>query len=375
MDFLIKVFGSLLRAIVESVGSWLFGNQTARVKRHLSPKHIKFLKNWGPLIGLAAGLSAMGTYIYFENKPDTAWQAQARMDFASLSLPQAISKCRDWPNNELRYRAPLALAWQAGVLDWYLLEAANNSAMRRYSCDGTGITAGKRYERVLLKRAPLHDAKYPAALEQNLFDVYATFSDSGVLALEVAEDPQTGKPVERRWLASGQVQMSNEQARLLPVLLGNVPPGLAAEPYPQLTAQERADWVAQHTAAFALLSKHVPANQHIAELYIEQKTITVMVVAPVGVPAQAPAAFGELKFDAYGVASHDTWQPTPPKGNTCQRGRSLSEIQTLLAQESKPQTMAYAWFDCDPRKAHNNVGDWYLRDARTHKGSLPPGRH
>ncbi len=375
MDFLNKVVAALLLAIAAGAVSWFFSTQKTRLKRHVGSKHIKLLENWGPLIGITVGLSAAGTYLYFENKPDTTWQTQARSDFARLTLPQAILKCREWPNSEVRYQAPLAFAWQPQALDWYVLEAADNAAMRHYSCDGTGITTGKRYERAMLKRAPLTNGRPSAALEQNLFDVYTSFSDAGVRALEVAEDPQTGQRVERRWLDSGAVQLSDEQAQMLPVLLDKVPVDFAVGPYPQRTAQDPINWSKRPDAAFALLDKYVQPGQRIGQLYIAQKQIQATVVGPVEVAAQPAAPFGVLNFDAYGVADQAAWVPTLAGVNTCQQGLALNELKALLAQEPKPINLLYAWFDCDRTQAHGDVGAWYLRDARTRQEHLPAGRH
>lgn len=383
MDLLIKVLAALLLAIAVGVASWLFRDtyQTwaAWLKVHAGKKGIKFLGNWGPLIGITLVLSTIGVYRSVEKQTyhDGLEQArkQARSSFTSMPLPQAVAHCLALPN-EVRYQAPLAFAWQPQALDWYVLEGADNASMRHYSCDGVSVKTGKRYERVMLKRVALDGTKLSAGMEQNLFDQYAGFSDADVRALEVTEDPQTRRVVERRWLASGDAKLSVPQfsdalANELPVLLVDVPNGWATAPYPQRTRRVPGDWAEQPEAVFALLEKHVQPGQRIGQLYFAEDQIQVTVVGPVEVVAQPPALFGMLNFDAYGVADQDTWAPALPRSNTCQQGRSLSELKALFAQAPRPHVvMRDAWFDCDPTQAHGNVGAWYLRGP-PQKGYTP----
>ncbi len=375
---MIKVIAALLLAFAVGAVGWLFKDVhktwVAWVRVHAGNRGVKFFQNWGPLLGVTVGLGALGAYLYIENRPDHEAMAQARSRFASMSLAQAVAHCLELPN-EVRYHAPLAFAWQPQTLDWYVLEGADNAAMRHYSCDGVSVTTGKRYARLMLKRVALDGTKLSAGMEQNLFERYAGFSDANVQALEATEDPQTRRLVERRWLASGPVQLSDALANELPVLLDQVPAGLAVAAYPPRTPQVPTDWPEQPEAVFALLEKRVQPGQRIGQLYFEQNKIQVTVVGPVEVAAQPPAPFGVLNFDAYGVADQPTWAPTLPGGNTCQQGRTLSELKALFAQSPRPPNPVYAWFDCDPTKAHGNLGEWYLRDARTRKEQLPPGRH
>jgi hypothetical protein len=379
MDFMTKVLAALGGAIAVGAAGWLIARTQktrwfASLRARAGPKGAKFFRDWGAFLGLALGLSVMAAYLYIENQPDHEAAADARNRFAAMSLPVALAYCLALPN-EVRYEAPLAFAWQPQALDWYVLEGADNAAMRHYTCDGVDVTKGKRYARVMLKRVALDGTRLRAGMEQNLFDRYAVFSDTDVRALEVAEDPQTGKIVERRWLASGSAQLSDALAKELPVLLDHVPAGLAVVPYPQRTPQVPSDWSEQADAVFVLLGKHVQPGQRIGQLYFAQKEIRITVVGPVSVPGQPPASFGVLSFDAYGVADQEAWAPTLVDSNTCRQGRTLSELKALWAQAPRPQNMLYAWFDCDPTQAHGNLGAWYLRDVRTRKEQLPPGRH
>jgi hypothetical protein len=346
----------------------------ASLRAHAGTKGARFFRGWGAFLGMASGLGAMAAYFYIENQPDHEATALARSRFAEMRLPLAVAHCLALPN-EVRYEAPLAFAWQPQFLDWYVLEGADNAAMRHYTCDGVNVTKGKRYARVMLKRVALDGTRPRAGMEQNLFDHYASFSDIDVRALEVAEDPQTRKVVERRWLASGNAQLSDALANELPVLLDQVPAGLAVVPYPQRTPQVPTDWSEQTDAVFVLLGKHVQPGQRIGQLYVAQKEVQVTVVGPVAIAEQSPAPFGVLNFDAFGVADQQAWAPTLPDSNTCRQGRTLSELKALWAQAPRPQNMLYAWFDCDPTQPHGNLGEWYLRDARTRKEQLPPGRH
>ncbi len=341
---------------------------------HAGKKGVKLSRSWRDFVGIPLTLAAMAAYLYFENQPDPEAIAQARSRFAAMPLPKAVAHCLALPN-DVRSQAPLAFAWQPQTLDWYVLEGADNAAMRHYACDGVNITKGKRYARVMLKRVALDGTRPSAGMEQNLFDRYAGFSEVDVQALEVTEDPQTRSVVERRWLASGKAQLSDALANELPVLLGHVPAGLVVAPYPLLTPQVPSDWNEQPDAVFALLGQYVQPGQRIGQLYFAQEEIRITVLGPVGAAAQPAAPFAELRFDAYGVADQDAWVPTLPEPNTCLQGRSLSELKALLALASRPQNMLYAWFDCDPTRAHGNVGEWYLRDARTRKEQLPRGRH
>lgn len=379
MDFMTKVVGALGLAVFAGAAMWLLdcARKTpwlVKLGRRAGKQGVKRARDWGPLAGIVLGLSAMATYLYIETQPDHKALAQARSSFAAMPLPQALAHCLALPN-EVRYQAPLAFAWQPQALDWYVLEGADNAAMRHYACDGVEITKGQRYVRLMFKRAAPVGAKPSAGMEQNLFDRYAAFSATDVRALEVTEDPQTRGLVERRWLASGIAQLSDGLARELPVLLHQVPVGLAVAPYPQRTRQLPMDWSEHPDAVFALLAQHVQPGQRIGQLYFSRQEIQVTVVGPVEVAAQPPAPFAVLNFDAYGVADQDAWAPTLPGSNTCEQGRTLSELRALLAQAPRPQNMLYAWFDCDPAKAHGNVGEWYLRDTRTRKQHLPQGRH
>jgi hypothetical protein len=378
MDFLTKVLAAIVMSLIVAGVAWLLrqGTKTqwlAAWKSRMGAKRMRLLRNWGPLFGLALSIAAIATYAYIQNRPDYKELVQARSGFAAMNLPQAIAHCLALPN-PVRYDAPRAFAWQPGVLDWYVLEGADSASMRHYACDGASVRTGERYERVLLKRVASEGVRLGAAMEQNLFEAYAGFSEANVQALEVAEDPQTRTALERRWLASGGAQLSSPIVNELPILLGVVPASLATSSFPDRTLRVSKDWSERPDAVFALLDKHVQAAQQVAELYFDQEKIQITVVGTIDASAQPTTAFGRLNFDAYGIADHSAWAPVAAERATCKRGRSFSEVKALFAQQPKLDRMLYAWFDCDPNKEHNDIGDWYFRDVRTRKEFLPPGR-
>jgi len=326
---------------------------------------------WHTLLAIALILGALALYLYRESQQETARYEQQQNQFASKTLAQAIAHCRAlWltTHSEL---APVAFAWQAQRLDWYVLEGADNTSMRHFWCDGTGLSEGQRYAQVLLKQATPKGSK-PSALRpgQSLVDRYTDFSDVGVVALEAAIDPSTGAVVERRWTGAGAAHLSGKQAETLAVLFGTVtvPGGLATGPYPPRGAptgrvgatSAPSQWLQRPDAAFALLEKHVLSHQKIAELHLNTGEIRVTVVGPVEVVGQPTADFGALTFDEYAVADSDTFRPTTAVQSTCQRGRSLSDVKALFFAAAPDSNLLSASFNCAPKNGSGALGGWYL---------------
>ena len=336
-------------------------------------RRIRFIKNWGPLLGISLMLGAMGTYFYVENKPDHGALAQARSAFSRLTLPQAIASCFAM-SNEISYNPPVAIAWQPQALDLYVLEGNANSQMRHYSCDGTGtLTRGERYERVMLGRAPLRDGKLSRALPpKNLLDHYAQFSDSNVLALQAALDPATGALVERRWLIGGGMQSTGTDGRDFAIVLHQPPVEMAAASasaiaealYAPRKVIVRPYWNRNPQAVFALLEEKILPTQRIVQLQFNQDGVQVTLVGPVEISDQPPAKFAKMNFDAYGIADADAWTPVVPNAATCTQGRNLREVQALLlAKQPSATKLVYAAFGCKADNEANTLGDWTLRNS------------
>lgn len=95
MDFVIKVVGAVSLALALGGVVWLLdrGKATgwfATLTSYAGKRRIKFVQNWGSLLGLVSGLGAMAAYFYFENQPNHEGIADARSNFARLTLAKAV---------------------------------------------------------------------------------------------------------------------------------------------------------------------------------------------------------------------------------------------------------------------------------------------
>lgn len=294
----------------------------------------------GALLLLA--VAGAGAWLWWEQQADRQQvddHAQAEVSrFRQMPLPQAVAHCHAlWLRNHWD-QAPLALAWQPGRLDWYVLEGTDGASMRHFSCTGSDFERGARYERVLRERDPPPQSEARNLLRDlNLFAHYAQSPpDTGTVALEAAQDPQDPQgpaPIERRWSLDGHAVSAGPAAADFALLFSQRPPVPASTPYPALKRLTPTDWLKQPEAVFALLGDHVPPEARVARLSIGSDRIDLTIRASVpNLDGKPPARFGDATFDEYGVRDADWWYPRDDPSQACAVGHTLAEVRALYFQ-------------------------------------------
>lgn len=276
-----------------------------------------------------------------------ATEQALRAQFAQMPLPRAVARCHELWSLQQADPLPVALAWQPGLLDVYLLAGVDDRSMRHLACDGAEIRQGPRVPRVALDRLP--EAEGPAAEWPNLLERAARANAEGLEALELALDPKPGSAdpvIERRW-QGGAAQGNGPLAAGLPRLFSAQPPGMAQAPLLQpLTAY---DWLKDPRAAFAILGDHVPPDSRVVLLEMGSARLTVVVTGRFEQDGgRPPAPFGEADFDEHGVRRTGYWYPREQPTWGCTVGRPLAEVkESFLAQwaQARPDTY-YARYGC-----------------------------
>lgn len=276
-----------------------------------------------------------------------ATEQALREQFAQMSLPQAVARCRELWRLQQADPQPVALAWQPGLLDVYVLAGVDERSMRHLSCDGAELRQGPRVPRVAQDRLPAPDG--PAVEGPNLLERAAGTNVEGLQALELALDPKPGSPdavIERRW-QGGAAQGGHPLSAMLPRLFSAPPAGLPQAPLLQPLVQY--DWLKDPRAAFSLLGDHVPPDSRVVLLEMGATRLTVMVTGRFEQDGgRPPAAFGEADFDEHGVRHTSFWYPREQPTWGCSVGRPLAEVrEAFLAQwaQARPDTY-YARFGC-----------------------------
>lgn len=315
-------------------------------------------------------VAAIG-WLWFDRQQERAAveaheEAQAEA-FARLPLAQAVAHCRAlWRQNHYD-QAPLALAWQPGQLDWYVLKGIDTRSMQHFHCDGVRVERGARVPRVLLDRVPASDAAGSSADELNLFDHYASAAAAllpSLQALEAAVDPQqpaARTPLERQWVG-GVPQFSHSTVAALPRLFAEPPPQLPPAPGPQPLPVH--DWLKDPQAAFSLLGDHVPSDAQVARLDIGSDRLTVVILGSFPQDGgRGPAPFGEATFDEYGVRDTGWWYPRDHPSSGCALGRPLAEVRAAYLQHPQRDNpeLLYATYGCGARQGIEPGGEWTLR--------------
>jgi hypothetical protein len=292
--------------------------------------------------------------------------------FRQLPLAQAVSHCHAlWLQNHWD-QAPLALAWQPGRLDWYVLEGMESASMRHFRCDGAVAERGARHPRILRERDPAPTGEPRNVLRDlNLFTHYAQAGvDPALVALEAAQDPQDPRgpaPIERRWSADGRAVQRGPVAADFALLFSQRPAPLAAAPFAPLAPLTATNWLKQPQAAFALLSDHVPPDARIARLSFGSDGISLTIRGRIqNLDGKPPAAFGDARFDEYGVRDADWWYPRDDPTYGCSVGHTLAEVRSMFLQHRSagdPDLLS-ADYGCRGRNTAPTHGEWVLRLPR-----------
>lgn len=295
-------------------------------------------------VGVAAMLAVVGGLWWSEQRRVDAivgTEQALREQFTHLGLPEAVARCRElWSRLQSDPR-PVALAWQPGLLDVYLLAGVDERSMRHVACDGVEIRQGLRVPRPLLDRLPGREAA--AAPLPNLLEVAAQPRAPGLQAIELALDPHPSAAVgvlQRGW-RDGQPQPSHALAADLPRLFSVQPPGLPAAPLLQPLVAH--DWLKDPQAAFSVLADHVPPDSRVVLLELGSQRMTVTVTGRFEQDGgRPPAGYGEADFDEHGVRSIGWWYPREQPTWGCAVGRPLAEVrEAFLAQRSQARPDSY----------------------------------
>ncbi len=312
------------------------------------------------------------------------WQQQAEQQqvddhvqtevsrFRQLPLAQAVAHCHAlWLQNHWD-QAPLALAWQPGRLDWYVLDGTDMASMRHFSCTGAGFERGARFARILRERDPAPSGESRNLLRDlNLFAHYAQRpADTSTVALEAAQDPQDPQgqtPIERRWAADGRGTTSGAAAADFALLFSQRPAALASAPHEALARLTPTNWLKQPQAVFALLGDHVPPDARIARLSFGSDSISLTIRGRIpNLDGKPPAAYGDASFDEYGVRDADWWYPRDDPTYGCSVGHTLAELRAMFLQHrsaADPDLLS-ADYGCRGRDAAPTHGAWTLRLPR-----------
>lgn len=286
-------------------------------------------------------------------------------DLSRMPMAQAVAHCRMLWKAWHYDQAPLAVAWHKDGVDWYVLEGVDKASMRHFGCDGDTVSAGQRFERTMKKHVSAPTPQAPNIVSDiNLFDYLASLPDTGLRAIEVAENPATLKRVERRWTSTGGVQSDWPDTEDFPILFRYHPTGLAIEAYPLLKALPTAtNWVKNPMEVFTLLERHLPPDARIAELNFNDKTVNVTINGPIkNFDNKPPAPFGAATFDEYGIRQTAYWYPYDQTGSSCAPGVSLASLAAKYAEErnGKHPELFYAKFSCKSAQLPVSSGSWYL---------------
>ena len=159
-------------------------------------------------------VAALGGFFYWQSEQAREQREQevrqARTDLTRMTMQQSVAHCRalwiTWHYDQL----PLAVAWHTQGVDWYVIDGVDTTSMRHFACDGSAVTTGARYERVMNRLVPPPTGESRSILnDRNLFEYLAGLPDPGasaknaadaISAIEVTEHPVTRELVERRWL-------------------------------------------------------------------------------------------------------------------------------------------------------------------------------
>ena len=321
---------------------------------------------------LLLALAGTGAWLWWDQRAERQQvddHAQTEVSrFRQLPLALAVAHCHAlWLQNHWD-QAPLALAWQPGRLDWYVLDGTDMASMRHFSCTGAGFERGARFGRVLRERDPAPGGQSRNLLRDlNLFAFYAQGpADPTTVALEAAQDPldpQGPAPIERRWSADGTGTTSGAAAADFPQLFSQRPPAPATIPFPALTRLTPNDWLKQPEAVFVLLGDHVPPDARVAHLAISSDRIDLTIRAQVpNLDGKPPAPFGDATFDEYGVRDADWWYPREDPSRACAVGHTLAEVRDLYLQHpsARRPDLLSARYSCNGKAASPTFGSWSL---------------
>lgn len=321
---------------------------------------------------LLLALAGTGAWLWWEQQTgrqqvEDSVQSEVNR-FHQMPLPQAVAHCHSlWLLNHWD-QAPLALAWQPGRLDWYVLDGTDSATMRHFSCTGAGVERGARHVRVLRERDPTPTGEPRNVLRDlNLFAHYAQApAIASTVALEAAQDPQDPQgptPIERRWSADGSSVAAGPAPADFAQLFSQRPATPASSPFPALKRLTPNDWLKQPEAVFALLGDHVPPDARVARLHIASDRIDLTIRASVpNLDGKPPARFGDATFDEYGVRDADWWYPRDDPSHACLVGHTLAEVRALYLQHrnaGQPDLLA-ARYACTGQTSAPTLGNWTL---------------
>jgi hypothetical protein len=361
------------------MGQWTSGGSRTRRKRSF----------WSGSLAPLIGLAVFGTMIYFVERRTAEETAEwlrreevARNERAALlaagDFAAAYERCRgEWDPTIGLYTRAAALAFTRQSLTMYVHSGVDGSSWLQMLCDADGARRGARVERPLLALVPAEagGGEDEAAADPTaaLLVVEAEWSavplENDELAREALVDPRTGRAIVRRWRgleggARPEVLPGDAPAFgwLVPAPTFSLAAGLTA-PTP-LREFPRYRFAEDPARAFALVAAALPENAGISALELADEGIEVTIEARIpGFEGDPPARWGELHWDAFGVADHDWWYPRETPGFGCAVGRPLAVLERELAAARAsfgPGPVARAWYRCGHDEAAGDQGSWLL---------------
>jgi hypothetical protein len=333
------------------------------------------------LLPIPLGLGVFLSLIWIDEKEDRErWIAEQTLIsaetaaraafFDGATLGEILAHCTDrWRESLAIYQRPQALAFAHQRVDGYFFTGTDSMTWRRFSCTPAEVTPGPRFARALLENLPAEEAPGDDQAQEDAWSmalsrIADSRLESGLVALELVQNPRDGRTFVRRWQGVEESLPSVEppDAPSFPILIFDPSFSRKGSP-PALETIPHFNYVENPQAAMRIIEKALPPGAKISEIQLERGKIFLRVQATTpAFEGKPPAPYGDMSFDEYGTPDSSWWYPREDPTFGCFSGSPLPQVEAELMEKlrSYSSPLVSAWFSCSSAYSDEKTGVWHL---------------